>query len=173
MQPVLQEPTNQRLPTSGADATPASSSHLPNKRKRSNRLAKAAFWRNFEVATGPWWAPEREQNENITKTDPRDFNTFWPTPGCSTEAQDAVTPGCAMCGRKEKDDPLASRKIRRAIFGNFRPPRALTGPRDRQKSTRDEKQALGKLSGHPETPWDRASKKLERADVWVLRCHLL
>ena len=45
---------------------------------------------------------------------------------------------------------LASgQKARREVFGRFRPPGALSGPWDRQKSAQDEKLVPGKLSGPP------------------------
>ena len=43
------------------------------------------------------------------------------------------------------------KKIKTEVFRNFRPPRALNGPRERQRTTQDEKPVPGKGSGPPGT----------------------
>eukprot|EP00959_Pyramimonas_sp_CCMP1952_P356909 7473520-Pyramimonas_sp.AAC.1 len=45
----------------------------------------------------------------------------------------------------------------------FRPRGALAGPRDRQKTTQDEKPVLGSGSGLPGTP---SSENLTTSDLW-------
>ena len=55
-------------------------------------------------------------------------------------------------GSRRNPEIRRHEKFVTAVFHRFRPPEALNGPRDRQKSTQDEKPAPGKLSGPPGTP---------------------
>eukprot|EP00959_Pyramimonas_sp_CCMP1952_P124681 2607149-Pyramimonas_sp.AAC.1 len=48
------------------------------------------------------------------------------------------------------------------VFHNFRPLGALTGPRDRQKTTQDENSVLGNGSRLPGTPYGKNTT----SDVW-------
>ena len=68
-------------------------------------------------------------------------------------------------------DPGDAKRMQRTDFRRFRPLEAFSQPGGRQKTTQDEKPVPGKVSGPPGTPWDRASKKIGRADVWVSRTH--
>ena len=61
--------------------------------------------------------------------------------------------------RQRASRPSSSSDLRRReqitaeVFRSFRPPGALNGPRERQKTTRDEKPVPGKGSGPPGTAY--------------------
>ena len=89
-------------------------------------------------STGPGTAKKRLRMKNRSRGKGRDLQ--------GPRIEKITTSDVWVCALQRSSAP---KKLVRPDFGHFRPSEALNGPRERQKTTQDEKPVPGKGSRHP------------------------